>query len=87
MTWVQWRIKLNGSHFATIMEHYTIDVSDVHWTGLHFATRKKRPCFKIVDVYHYILNRNSPQILEVRRFLHSVNTVTKNVKKAFKLHI
>ena len=41
MTWVQWRIKLNGSHFATIMEHYTIDVSDVHWKGLHFATRKK----------------------------------------------
>ena len=30
MTWVQWRIKLNGSHFDTIMEHYTIDASDVH---------------------------------------------------------
>ena len=29
-----------------------------------------------------MLNSNPPQILEVRRFLHGVNTVTKNVKKA-----
>ena len=74
-------------HYHGRLQHWR------QWCALErttFCNKEKRPCFKIVDVYHYILNRNPPQISEVRRFLHSVNTVTKTVKKlqtSCKLHI